>query len=79
MNAWLVGQNDVLSGAIDYAVVPANWEHAKYLTDKDLDRYINDLDVDVHVDIISDDKGVAAVEIIWWYLASLYTIIYDWI
>ena len=36
--------------------------NAKFLTDEEVDTYINDSNVNIHVDIITDDEGVVAVE-----------------
>ena len=57
-----------MSGIVDAIVVSAYLDYgnlqynAKFLTDEELDRYINDPDVNVHDDIIADDEGVVAVE-----------------
>ena len=47
MNAWLVGQNDLLSGTVDFIAVPADVDRASVLTNEELCKYNNDSDVDV--------------------------------
>ena len=67
MNAWLQ-QDDILSGTVDALVVPADLDfgtlqyNAKFLTDEEPDRYTIDPNVDIYVNIITDDEGVVAVE-----------------
>ena len=57
-----------MNGTVDSMVVPADLYfgnlhyNAKFLTDEEVDRYINDPYVDVQVNIIANDEGVVAVE-----------------
>ena len=51
----------MLSGTVDYMVVPADVDHTKFFTDEELDKHINDPDVNVHVDTITGDEDVVAV------------------
>ena len=58
----------VLSNTVDAMVVPADLYYGnlqyntKYLTDEELDIFVYDPKVDVHVNIITDDEGVVVVE-----------------
>ena len=53
LSAWLE-QDIALSGTVYPIVVPADFDYgnlqynAKFLTDEELDRYVNDSDIDVH-------------------------------
>ena len=74
---WLE-QDDVLSGTVDALVVPADLDfgtlqyNAQFLTDEELDRYINDPTIDIHVDIIITDD-----EVQWQLSSALLTITHD--
>ena len=64
MNIW-IEQDSILSGTIDHFIVSHTVRtellkhNAKFLSEEELDDYLNDANIDVHVEI-DEDNGIVS-------------------